>query len=186
MASSGLTTERLRLAPRVPDYAEAVCGYYARNRAHLDPWEPARAPDFFTLAYHRRELEITWRAQIRDECARFAVHLHDRDEVLALINLWDIRRGAIQAAILGYSVDRAHEGHGYVTEAVRAVIAYAFGALALHRIETSYHPTNQRSGRVLQRLGFSVEGYARDYLYIDGAWRDAILVGLTNPAWRPD
>jgi len=115
-----------------------------------------------------------------------AENIRTRDEVLALINLWDIRRGAIQAAILGYSVDRAHEGHGYVTEAVRAVIAYAFGALALHRIETSYHPTNQRSGRVLQRLGFSVEGYARDYLYIDGAWRDAILVGLTNPAWRPD
>jgi ribosomal-protein-alanine N-acetyltransferase len=170
----------------VADYAEAVRAYYERNRAHLDPWEPTRAPDFFTLAYHRRELEMTWRAQIRDECARFAVHPREGDELLALINLWDIRRGVKQSATLGYSVDRAHEGQGYVTEAVRAVIGYAFGALGLHRIETSYHPTNQRSGRVLQRLGFSVEGYARDYLFIDGARRDAILVGLTNSTWQPD
>jgi [ribosomal protein S5]-alanine N-acetyltransferase len=186
MIRAALTTERLRLAPLVADYADAVCAYYERNRAHLDRWEPTRGPDFFTVERQRRDLEMSWRAQLRDECARFAVHLHDDDALLAIVNLWSIRRDAIQAAILGYSLDAAHEGRGYMTEACRAVIGYAFESLHLHRLETSYHPTNQRSGRVLQRLGFSVEGYARDYLYIDGAWRDAILVGLTNRAWTPD
>jgi ribosomal-protein-alanine N-acetyltransferase len=181
-----LTTPRLRLAPLVPAYADAVCAYYARNRAHLDRWEPARPADFDTVGYHRRELEMTWRAQVRDECARFAVHLREGEELLAIVNLWNIRRGAIQAAILGYSVDAAHEGQGYVTEAAGAAVGFAFDVLRLHRVETSYHPTNERSGRVLRRLGFTVEGYARDYLYIDGAWQDAVLVGLANPAWTPE
>lgn len=46
----------------------------------------------------------------------------------------------------------------------------------------NYVPTNERSGRLLRRLGFTVEGYARDYLFIDGAWRDHVLTSLTNPA----
>jgi ribosomal-protein-alanine N-acetyltransferase len=186
MPEGQLTTERLLLRPLRPHYAEAACAYYARNRAHLDPWEPARAPDFSTVAYHRRELEQTWREQLAGSCARFGVHIGQGDALIGIINLWAIRRGNIHAAVIGYSVDAAHEGHGYVTEGARAVVDYAFTALNLHRIETSYHPTNDRSGRVLRRLGFVVEGYARDYLRIDGDWRDAILVSLTNPNWQPE
>jgi ribosomal-protein-alanine N-acetyltransferase len=48
----------------------------------------------------------------------------------------------------------------------------------------NYRPENERSGRLLQRLGFAREGYARDYLFIDGAWRDHVLTSLTTP--RPD
>lgn len=170
----------------MPDYAEVACAYYTRNRAHLDPWEPERERDFFTVEYHRRDLERTWREQIAGTCARFAVHVGADEELIAIVNLWQIRRGNIQAAVIGYSIDAAHEGHGYMTEAARAVIDYGFASLNLHRIETSYHPTNDRSGRVLRRLGFVVEGYARDYLRINGAWRDAILVSLTNPKWQPE
>ncbi|HTW84709.1 MAG TPA: GNAT family protein [Candidatus Sulfotelmatobacter sp.] len=174
------------MEPLVPAYAEAACAYYARNRAHLDPWEPQRAPEFFTVAFHRRELEQTWREQLDGRCARFALHVGDGDELIGIVNLWAIRRGNIQAAVIGYSLDAAHEGHGYMTEAARAVLDYAFTALNLHRVETSYHPTNERSGRVLRRLGFVVEGYARDYLRIAGDWRDAILVSITNPNWQAD
>jgi ribosomal-protein-alanine N-acetyltransferase len=50
----------------------------------------------------------------------------------------------------------------------------------------SYLPHNQRSGKLLKRLGFVVEGYARDYLLINGLWQDHILTSLTNPNWKPD
>lgn len=63
-------------------------------------------------------------------------------------------------------------------------VRYAFDVLNLHRLETSYQPANERSGRVLRKLGFVVEGYARDYLLLNGSWRDGILVSLTNPDWR--
>ena len=48
----------------------------------------------------------------------------------------------------------------------------------------NYQPTNVRSGRLLERLGFVREGYARHHLLIDGAWRDHVLTALLNPSWR--
>lgn len=119
----------------------------------------------------------------RGLCARFVAFDESSPEIAACINLWNIRRGVNQAAILGYSVDSSRLGRGYATEAARTVVRYAFDELRLHRLETSYHPENAASGRVLRKLGFSVEGYARDYLRIAGEWRDAILVGLINGAW---
>lgn len=56
----------------------------------------------------------------------------------------------------------------------------------MHRIMAAYLPYNQRSGKLLKRLGFIVEGYARDYLTIDGQWQDHILTSLTNRNWKAD
>jgi ribosomal-protein-alanine N-acetyltransferase len=53
--------------------------------------------------------------------------------------------------------------------------------LRLHRVQANHLPENQRSARLLQRLGFRVEGLAREYLYINGAWRDHVLTALTYP-----
>ena len=69
-----------------------------------------------------------------------------------------------------------------MSEALRAATAHVFSAMELHRIEANYLPENLRSGRLLLRLGFEVQGYARRYLYIDGAWRDHVLTALTCPA----
>jgi len=60
-------------------------------------------------------------------------------------------------------------------------IAHAFDVLRLHRIQANYVPDNVRSGRLLQRLGFRKEGFAADYLFINGAWRDHVLTALLNP-----
>ena len=54
-------------------------------------------------------------------------------------------------------------------------MTWCFRNIGLHRVEANYQPSNERSGRLLRSLGFTVEGYARDYLYIDGAWRDHVL-----------
>jgi ribosomal-protein-alanine N-acetyltransferase len=49
----------------------------------------------------------------------------------------------------------------------------------------NYIPVNERSGRLLRRLGFTVEGYARDYLLIAGKWEDHVLTALANADWKP-
>jgi ribosomal-protein-alanine N-acetyltransferase len=54
----------------------------------------------------------------------------------------------------------------------------------MHRITASYLPHNQRSGKLLKRLGFVVEGYAYDYIMINGKWEDHILTSLVNPNWN--
>ena len=68
-----------------------------------------------------------------------------------------------------------HAGHGYITEALRALVFdIAFGPLGLHRVEANVMPRNNRSIRVLEKLGFVQEGLARDYLRINGRWENHI------------
>ena len=67
-------------------------------------------------------------------------------------------------------------------EALSQAIGHAFLQLGLHRIMANTRTENRRSQALLQRLGFQQEGYARDYLKIDGQWRDHVLNALINPA----
>ena len=74
-----------------------------------------------------------------------------------------------------------------MTAALQATIEYMFNELNIHRIMANYMPHNNASARVLEKLGFVIEGQARDYLRINGQWRDHILTSLTNHNWRePD
>lgn len=179
-------SERLRLEPLAIHHASALLDYEVRNCEHLRPWEPARDDSYYSLEAIRYQIERAAAAAAQQQSVRFAAFENDDDDrIVALLNLWDIRRSVFHCAGFGYSVDREREGRGYATEAARAVIDFAFGTLNLHRIETSYQPHNVASGRVLRKLGFVVEGYSRDRLFINGAWRDGILVALINEEWRP-
>lgn len=71
-----------------------------------------------------------------------------------------------------------------MTEAPAACIDFAFDARRLHRIQANDRPDNDRSARLLARLGFEREGYANDYLFIDGAWRDQVLTARLNRAFE--
>jgi RimJ/RimL family protein N-acetyltransferase len=67
-------------------------------------------------------------------------------------------------AELGYWLGVPYWGKGYATEAAKAVVEYGFKELKLHRIFASHFPNNPASGRVLQKIGMSYEGKARDHV----------------------
>ncbi|QSQ21041.1 GNAT family N-acetyltransferase [Pyxidicoccus parkwayensis] len=183
--SALLTTERLHLALLPPDAAWRVLAYHEANREHFGPVSPARPANFFSVTYWRTRL-----AQDREDFRHdlsLRLLLLPRSEPLATapivgsISLTHIRRGPLQAADLGYALDRQHEGRGLMTEGLRAVCDYAFGTMSLHRLQANHLPENLKSAAVLRRLGFVVEGYARDFLLIDGRWRDHVLTSLVAP-----
>jgi len=91
--------------------------------------------------------------------------------------------GAFEACYLGYGLDVDAVGKGYMTETLAAALTFVFDTLRLHRVMANYMPSNERSAAVLRRLGFRVEGYAKDYLEIDGTWRDHILTALNADEW---
>ena len=98
------------------------------------------------------------------------------------LTLANIRRGVAQAGSLGYWMGLPYMRQGYMTAAVRAVIPFAFATLRLHRLEAACIPTNAGSIRLLENTGFVREGYAREYLCINGMWQDHLLYGrLKDP-----
>jgi len=182
-----LLTDRLRLWLPAPDAASRMLRFHEDNAEHLKRWSPPAPPGWGALAYWERKLAANQDDAAQGRSLRLAIAWRDDDErrIVGTLSLTEIVRGPLQQANLGYAVDVRHEGKGIMTEGVRAVCDHAFEALHLHRISASYMPTNDRSARVLRRCGFVPIGYARDYLFIDGAWRDHVLTALVDPRNRP-
>ena len=177
-----LETKRLLVLLPEPDCAPRMVDYYRRNQDHLAPWEPRRSEEFLTQAWWERQLDANRTEFEKGSGVRLVLVARDDvlGPVLGVANLSNIVRGTLQACHLGYSLDREHEGRGLMQEALEALVNYAFEGLQLHRVMANYQPENVRSGRLLERLGFVREGYARDYLHIDGAWRDHVLTALVR------
>ena len=101
-----------------------------------------------------------------------AVRRETDHQIVGVININNIVRGSFLSASLGYYVSKTHQGHGYMTEALNAVTQFAFGNMGLHRIEANIQPSNQRSKNLVQRCGFEFEGTSKNFLYINGEWKD--------------
>jgi ribosomal-protein-alanine N-acetyltransferase len=168
---------------RVPDAESApmLADYLVRNRARFEPFAPRRSPDHYDLEACRARARMQRATSRSGDALHLWLFATGQPKVLiGDIHLTAIVRGAFQAAYLGYALDGAHEGRGLMFEALQLTIHHAFHKMGLHRIMANYLPTNERSGRLLRRLGFVVEGYARDYLQIDGRWRDHVLTAKTS------
>lgn len=182
-----LQTDRLLLRPAMPGEASSVLDYYTRNREHLRPWDPAHPPGFFTEGYWQERIEQNIDEFHLGISCRFFLFLHeDPGKVIGHVSFSQIFRGAFHACYLGYTIDKEYQGRSLMFEGLTEAIRYMFDKQQIHRIMANYLPHNRRSGGLLRRLGFSVEGYARDYLRINGKWEDHILTSLTNMKWREE
>ena len=160
--------------PQVSDFAEWAA-LRAASRDFLTPWEPTWPADDLTRASFRRRIKRYAEDQRSDLAYAFFV-MRKRDNVLVGgLTLANVRRGCAQAVSLGYWMGAAHAHQGYMTAAVNAVVPFAFGTLRLHRIEAACIPANVASVRLLEKTGFQREGFARQYLCIDGLWQDHLL-----------
>jgi ribosomal-protein-alanine N-acetyltransferase len=173
-----LRSKRLVLrTPTMGDHA-AWAELRTLSRAFLEPWEPVWPADDLEKSAFRRRIR-RYGAEVRDGVAYpwFVFDAGTR-ELLGGITLAQVRRGVTQAGTVGYWMGAPHAGRGIMTEAVGLVARHAFATLRLHRLEASCLPENDRSIRLLEKVGFRREGVARRYLCIAGAWRDHILWGL--------
>lgn len=167
---------------RVPDMGdyEAWAALRAASRGFLVPWEPAWPPDDLTRAAFRRRV-ARYRQDWRDDQGyALFVYRHEDGALVGGITLTNVRRGVAQTVSLGYWMGEPFAGKGYMSAGVRTLIPYAFGVLGFRRIEAACVPHNAASVRLLERVGFTREGLARQYLCINGTWTDHALYGLVK------
>jgi ribosomal-protein-alanine N-acetyltransferase len=161
-------------APQMGDFAEWAALREA-SRDFLTPWEPIWPSDDLTRASFRRRIKRYFEDQHSYLAYPLFIFRRSDGVLLGGLTLANIRRGCAQAGSLGYWMGAAYARKGYMTAAVRAVLPFAFGTLRLHRVEAACIPANVASIRLLEKCGFQREGFARQYLCIDGAWQDHLL-----------
>jgi len=180
---SGLSLEgqgvRLR-APRWRDYP-AWSNLRQVSRDFLQPWEPVWPEDDLERAAYRRRLATYAREMDAGSAYPFFIFRTRDDALVGGVTISNIRRGVAQMCTIGYWMGQPYASQGYMTAALRPLVAFAFGELGLHRVEAACLPENHASHRLLIKCGFSEEGTARAYLKINGRWRDHLLFGMVTP-----
>jgi ribosomal-protein-alanine N-acetyltransferase len=178
-----LAGERVFLrSPERVDY-EAWAALRARSRNFLAPWEPSWPPDALSRAAFRARLARyaeDWRT---DQGYNLFIFAHD-ETLIGGVSLSNLRRGVSETASLGYWVGKPFARQGYMTVALPLVLDFSFDRLRLHRVEAACLPSNIASRSLLVRAGFQQEGYARQYLRIEGKWQDHLLFAILREDWN--
>ena len=172
-------------AARQSDYA-AWRALRSQSRAFLKPFEPRWSEADLNPRVFRGRISRSIEQATQGTEYSFLI-FEDRkagDLLIGGLTLSNIRRRAAQYGSLGYWMGEPFAGQGRMTRAVGLVIPYVFGTLGLHRVQAACLPDNLASRRVLERNAFREEGYAENYLQIDGAWRDHVLYALTRERYE--
>lgn len=173
-----LKGERVNLRfPVAADYREWAA-LRDESRRFLEPWEPRWSPDELDRSAWRQRLR-RYREDFASGTAVAFLIFGSRDgKLIGGITLGNIRHGVAQTGQIGYWIGERYAGQGYMLDAIKLVVPYAFNTLRLHRIEAACIPDNVRSTRVLEKAGFRREGLLRSYLRINGSWQDHYLYAL--------
>jgi len=165
--------------PAMGDYS-AWAELRALSRQHLTVWEPLWTRDELSRSAFRRRLRQYQREMREDQGYAFLVFREGDATLVGGLTISNVRRGVAQSASVGYWMGLPHVRCGYMTDALRAVVPFAFGTLGLHRLEAACLPHNAPSARVLEKAGFRREGTARRYLKINDIWQDQDLYALLH------
>ncbi len=113
---------------------------------------------------------------------QFVVADKGSDQAIGTCLIFRHDEGSARAE-LGYVLGRARWGGGYMFEALRALLDQAFTVMALRRIEAEVDPNNVASLALLERLGFTREGRARERWMNRGTPIDVVTFGLLKREW---
>lgn len=166
-------TARLRLRPFTLDDAPAIFAYaHDPELARLGMWPPSTS-----LEETRDEIAEIIEGYQGGAQWTWAIEQKSDQAMIGRCDLLKYRREH-RSAEIGYALARHAWGQGYATEAMRALVRYAFDELTLHRLEAIVLPFNAASIRVLEKIGMQREGVKREAYYIDGQFVDLLCYGL--------
>lgn len=170
--------ERLHLRELQPSDYRQWANLREKSRSFLTPWEPTWRDDELDKASFKIRLRH-YSEEVRNGNSWSLFLFRNSDNVmLGGITVGNIRRGVAQSGQIGYWCGQPHAGQGYMYDAIRLIIPFAFNELRLHRLEAACIPSNTRSVRLLEKAGFLLEGTLRSYLKINGLWQDHLLYSL--------
>ena len=154
-------------------HIDAMLAFELENRAFFEATINARPASYYSREGVGLAVAQSMADTFADTGYQYLV-LDEAGQVVGRINLSVVKRAHFHSAVLGYRIGQAHCGKGYAGEAVRQLLALAFGKLRLARIEADCRIDNVASARVLMRNGFTQFGHSRRSFEHGGVWHDRL------------
>lgn len=174
-----LPTSRLQLRRLTPADAQAFFHIFS-NTEVMRYWS---SPPLTGMAKAEEKIVSILAHYETGDLYQLGVIRHSDGQMIGTCTLHQIHVQNRRAEI-GYALGRPYWGNGYMNEATRALVDYAFGPMNLHRLEADIDPRNENSARSLERLGFAREGLLRERWIVDGEVSDSALYGLLASEWQ--
>jgi ribosomal-protein-alanine N-acetyltransferase len=163
----------LHLIPPTLDIADELLRFETDNRAFFEARINSRPAGYYSPEGVRAAIALAEREAAEDKGYQFLVRT-EASELVGRVNLAGVKRGHFQMADLGYRMAETACGKGYASEAVRLVLAKAFGELGLARVEANARVGNGGSVKVLLRNGFRQFGHSLRSFELGGVWHDRL------------
>lgn len=173
-----LATARLTLRPLEDGDAPGLFGVFSDPRV-MRYWS---SPPWDDEARAREMIAQDRKAMRRGDYVRLGIETQDSREFVGTCTLFAFSLQCRRAE-LGYALRSTWWGRGYMHEALRALLAFGFDDLDLHRVEADVDPRNLPSVQSLERLGFRKEGHLRERWIVGGEVSDSGLYGLLRRDW---
>jgi len=168
-----LKTARLRLRKLVSDDAPAFFPIHS-DKETLKYWSNEPVSD---LSEVEKIVEQNLHWVETGTCLYWAIEELEHGKVIGSCTLFTID-DQNQRAEVGYILNREYWGRGLMSEALEAMIEYAFETMKLHRLEADTDPRNAASLALLEKFGFVKEGFFRERWWVHGQWLDSDMLGL--------
>jgi len=114
---------------------------------------------------------------------RWGIVLREASDLIGSCGFYNWKRDGLRSASMGYDLDPKYWGQGIMAEAVAEIIRFGFEKMNLNRIECTIMPSNARSIRLVERLGFKQEGLLREHSYFNGKFYDDAVFSLLKREW---
>ena len=175
-------TERLFLKVLDVKYANDVLHFYLSNREIFERYEADRPDNFYTRDYQQHILKYEYNLFLKQMGIRFWIYEKtDPSHVIGTVCFRDIVRTIYQCCEIGYKFAQHSWHHGFACEAICKCLEIAFFDLNLHRITAHIMPENTASIRLVERIGFELEGITKEYALIKGIWQDHLVYSILHP-----
>ena len=164
-------------APTTADFEQWI-KIRTESKPFLKPWEPLWPEDDLSILGFRRRLKSYTQQRQNGVARTYFLFTRTDNQLIGGISLTRITYGVTRSAMLRYWMGVNHAGKGHMRKAVPAILEFAFNELRLKRVEAACIPKNITSINLLKKCGFCEEGYAREYLEINGKREDHVLFAV--------
>lgn len=168
--------KRLKLEIFTPKYAKEVaelCNNENISKTTLGipfPYTPQMADEWIARRMEKVKLGIE---------LTFAITDKNSSKPTGCITLANINEKFSRAGV-GYWLDEKEWNKGYATEALKAIIDFAFNKMGLHKVFCEFFAENKSSGRVMEKCGMVYEGTLKEHYTKNGEFKDSVCYGIIN------